>query len=107
MLQIINALKLDFLDFQRVFLTSHAFIKHEIQCLTFLCHTTNDNIEKLLKEKITSYTQASDDHVNMDVLFPIKNEDELQAFENKLKDVEFKTSLVTSLNNYINHTNLL
>ncbi|XP_022162449.1 uncharacterized protein LOC111028210 [Myzus persicae] len=80
-------------DFQRVFLTSHAFIKHEIQCLTFLCHTTNDSIEKLLKEKMT-VIHTDDDLVNMDILFPIKDEDELQAFEEKSKDSDFRTSLV-------------
>jgi len=40
-------------------------------------------------------THADDDHVNMDVLFPIKDHDELHAFEVKSKDFDFRTSLVT------------
>lgn len=38
---------------------------------------------------------TDDDHLNMDVLFPIKDEEELQAFEEKSKDFDFRTSLVT------------
>jgi len=58
-----------------------------------LCHTTNDNIEKLIKEKMT-VIHVDDDHLNMDILFPIKDEDELQAFEEKSKDFDFRISLV-------------
>lgn len=78
-----------------MFLTSHAFIKHEIQCLTFLCHTTNDNIEKLMKEKMTTVNHAHSEHENIMDVFPIKNEDEMQEFENKLKDFDLRTLLVT------------
>jgi len=38
---------------------------------------------------------TDDDLVNMDILFPIKDKEELQAFEEKLKDSDFRTSLVT------------
>ncbi|KAF0733567.1 DUF4806 domain-containing protein [Aphis craccivora] len=37
---------------------------------------------------------AEDDRVNIDVVFPIKNEDELQAFEDILKYFDLRTSLV-------------
>lgn len=59
-----------------------------------MCHTTNENIEKLMKDKMT-VIHTDDDHLNMDVLFPIKDEEELQAFEEKSKDFDFRTSLVT------------
>jgi len=47
-----------------------------------------------LKEKMT-VIHTDDDLVNMDILFPIKDEEELQAFEEKSKDSDFRTSLVT------------
>lgn len=60
-----------------------------------------------MKEKMT-VIHAEDDRVNMDVLFPIKNEDELQAFEDILKDFDLRTFLVILYNNiFINTINLI
>lgn len=84
---------LKFSDIQRIFLTSQAFIRHEIQCLTYLTQTINDNIEKLMKDKQTPIP-TEDGDANMDILFPINNEDDLQIFEAKIKDLKFRTSLV-------------
>ncbi|XP_060881939.1 uncharacterized protein LOC132953565 [Metopolophium dirhodum] len=36
---------------------------------------------------------ADDDNVNMDVLFPIRDEDKLQVFEEKSKDFDFRSTL--------------
>lgn len=59
-----------------------------------------------MKEKMT-VIHTDDDRVNLDVLFPIKNIDELQAFEDKLKDFDFRTSLVILYYIYINTINNL
>lgn len=74
-------------------LTSHAYMKHELQAMMYLCQTTNENVEKLMKEK-SSFIPVQNDDVNME-MFPIKDENELKRLEEQMKDNSFRTSMVT------------
>lgn len=85
------------LDFKSMVLTSHAYMKHELQAMMYLCQTTNENIEKLMIEK-SSFIPIQNDDVSMEI-FPIKDEDELNQLEEQMKDNGFRTSMVISLIN--------
>jgi hypothetical protein len=68
-------------------------MKHELQAMMYLCQTTNENVEKLMKEK-SSFIPVQNDDVNME-MFPIKDENELKRLEEQMKDNSFRTSMVT------------
>jgi len=76
-------------------LTSHAYIKHELQAMMYLCQTTNENVEKLMKEK-SSFIPVQNDDVGME-MFPITDEHGLKILEEQMKDSSFRTSMVTKL----------
>lgn len=86
------------LDFKSVILTSHAYMKHELQPMMYLCQTTNENVEKLMKEK-SSFIPVQNDDVNME-MFPITDEHWLKILEEQMKDNglrSFRSSMVTKL----------
>lgn len=57
-------------------------MKHEIQSVMYLSQTINDNIEKLMKEK--SFINPIEDQGNIiEMLFPIKSEEDLETFKKK------------------------
>jgi len=68
-------------------------MKHELQAMFYLCQTTNENVEKIMKEKST-FIPVQNDDVNME-MFPIKNEHELKNLEEQITDNGFRTSMVT------------
>lgn len=76
-------------------LTSHAYMKHELQAMMYLCQTTNENVEKLMKEK-SSFIPVQNDDVSME-MFPITDEHRLKILEEQMKDSSFRTSMVTKL----------
>lgn len=78
-----------------MFLTSYAHIKHEIQSLTDLSQTLNENVEKLMKEKSSPMNYNEQSNI-IDMIFPIKSEEELEMFEEKIKDVHFRASMVNT-----------
>lgn len=76
-------------------LTSHAYMKHELQAMMYLCQVTNENVEKLMKEK-SSFIPVQNDDVSME-MFPITDEHGLKLLEEQMKDSSFRTSMVTKL----------
>jgi len=70
-------------------------MKHELQAMMYLCQTTNENVEKLMKEK-SSFIPVQNDDVNME-MFPITDERGLKIFEEQMKDNGFRSSMVTKL----------
>lgn len=61
--------------------------------LMYTAHSNNENILKLMNDKSSSVSSFNDE-IDMDSLFPITNDNELRALENKTKDPEFRRVLV-------------
>jgi len=59
----------------------------------YTAHSNNENILKLMNDKSSSVSSFNDE-IDMDSLFPITNDNELRALENKTKDPEFRRVLV-------------
>lgn len=91
-------------DFKSVVLTSHAYMKHELQAMMYLCQTTNENVEKLMKEK-SSFIPVQNNDVNME-MFPIKDENELKRLEEQMKDNGFRTSMICKISLLIGNKDL-
>lgn len=62
--------------------------------LMYTAHSNNENILKLMNDKSSSSVSSFNDEIDMDSLFPITNDNELRALENKTKDPEFRRVLV-------------
>jgi len=67
-------------------------LKYEIQALKVLCHSINENIEKIMNN--SSATTIISDGVDIESLFPIKSDEDLLMLHNKIQDKEFRKSLV-------------
>jgi hypothetical protein len=61
--------------------------------LMYTAHSNYENIVKLINDKSSSISSFNDE-IDMDLLFPITNDNELRALENKIKDTEFRLILV-------------
>lgn len=59
----------------------------------YTAHSNHENIVKLMNDKSSSISSFNDE-IDMDLLFPITNDNELRALENKIKDSEFRRVLV-------------
>ncbi|XP_060855611.1 MATH and LRR domain-containing protein PFE0570w-like [Metopolophium dirhodum] len=91
-------------DFKSVILTSHAYMKHELQAMMYLCQTTNENVEKLIKEK-SSFIPVQNDDVNME-MFPITDGHGLKILEEQIKDNGFRTSMIRKISLLIGNKDL-
>uniref|UniRef100_A0A2S2NWT8 DUF4806 domain-containing protein n=1 Tax=Schizaphis graminum TaxID=13262 RepID=A0A2S2NWT8_SCHGA len=80
-------------DFQSLVLSSLVHLKHEMNNLMYTAHSNYENIVKLMNDKSSSISSFNDE-IDMDLLFPITNDNELRALENKIKDTEFRRILV-------------
>lgn len=64
-----------------------------MNCLMYTAHSNYENILKLMNDKSSSISSFND-KIDMDLLFPITNDNALRALENKIKDKEFRRVLV-------------
>lgn len=62
--------------------------------LMYTAHSNHENIVKLMNDKSSSISSFNDE-IDMESLFPITNDYELKALEDKIKDSEFRRLLVT------------
>lgn len=84
-----------YLDLYDMSLTSFTFLKYEIQALKMFCHSMNQNIEALIKDKSTLLPSAHD-NLDIESLIPIKNNEDLLALEDKIKDKNLRSVLVSN-----------
>jgi len=63
-------------------------LKYKIQALKVLCHSINENIEKMMNYS-SGLTIISND-VDIDSLFPIKSDDDLLVLHNKIQNKDLR-----------------
>lgn len=80
-------------------LSSLTFLKHEMNSLVFNVTGISDNIRSLMQNK-SSQINMFNDEVDMESLFPIKNDSQLKVLEDKIKDISFRQALVCLCNYY-------
>lgn len=82
---------IDLTDFQRFITNTLVNMKYDIGSIISIVQSNSININTLMINKNTSSKNA----INLDNIFPIKNNDELESLETKMKDDEnFKNTLV-------------
>jgi len=67
-------------------------LEYEIQALKVLCHSINENIEKMMTNALTSSILSDD--VDIESFFPIKTSNDLLVLDNKIQDKDLRKSLV-------------
>lgn len=78
-------------DFQRFITNTLVNIKYDIGSILSIVQSNSININTLMANKNTSAKNI----INLDNIFPIKNHDELESLEIKIKtDENFKNTLV-------------
>ncbi|XP_060853397.1 uncharacterized protein LOC132931417 [Rhopalosiphum padi] len=81
-------------DFQRFITNTLVNMKYDIGSILSIVQSNSININTLMANKNTSAKNIT----NLDNIFPIKNHDELESLEIKIKtDENFKNTLVTQL----------
>lgn len=73
-------------------LSSFSLLKYEIQALKILCHSINENIEKIMDK--SSGTTIIFDDVDIESLLPIKSDEDLLVLHKKIQDKDLRKSLV-------------
>uniref|UniRef100_A0A2S2NGP7 DUF4806 domain-containing protein n=1 Tax=Schizaphis graminum TaxID=13262 RepID=A0A2S2NGP7_SCHGA len=86
-------------DLYNISLTSFSFLKYEIQALKVLCHSMNENIEKMMNH--SSETTFITNDVDIESLFPIKNHDDLIVLDSKINDTTLRKSLVSKISLFV------
>lgn len=84
-----------FIDLYNISITSFAFLKYEIQALKALCQSMNDSIEKLMNNSSTHIIEH--DGLDVESLFPIKNDEDMLTLNSKILDTDLRKLLVIYL----------
>ena len=61
-------------------LSSLTYLTQGMNNLTYIAHSNNENIVKLMNDKSSSVSSFNDE-IDMDSLFPITNDNELRALD--------------------------
>ncbi|KAF0749058.1 DUF4806 domain-containing protein, partial [Aphis craccivora] len=67
--------------------------------ISVLCHSINENIEKMMTNASTSSILSDD--VDIEALFPIKTSDDLLVLDNKIQDKDLRKSLVSKISLFV------